>query len=274
MKFGFVTCVQLGLSCMEAIYAAGGRLDLAITLPDQKARTKSGRIYLDEFCAQNGVPLFKAGHINEIATAEEIQARGIDWLFIIGWSQIAGPAVLAAPSLGTLGIHPTLLPQGRGRAAIPWAILKRLPKTGVTLFQLAEGVDTGPIVAQKEIPLSSDADASWLYDQVNQSHVALIKEVLPRLITGALIPIPQDDSRATLWAGRKPEDGRIDLGGSVRDAECLVRAVTRPYPGAFLDQNGRRTTIWKSRIVPVPTGDCCLSFPDGFLECVDYDVLA
>ena len=143
MKFGFVTCVELGLSCMEEIYAAGGELDLAITLHDDRAINKSGRVYLDDFCGARGIDLVKVRHINDSEAIEAIRSREIDWLFIIGWSQIAGPQVLAAPTHGVHGIHPTLLPEGRGRAPIPWAILKGLKETGVTLFKLDEGVDTG-----------------------------------------------------------------------------------------------------------------------------------
>ena len=143
MRFGFVTCVQLGLSCMEAIHEVGGKLDLAVTLEDNQAKAKSGRIYLDEFCARHRVPLVKARNINNADALAALEAAKLDWLFIIGWSQIAREQVLAAPRLGVVGMHPTLLPQGRGRAAIPWAILKRLEKTGVTMFK----IDTGAIPA-------------------------------------------------------------------------------------------------------------------------------
>jgi methionyl-tRNA formyltransferase len=270
MKFAFVTCVQLGLSCLEAIHESGTRLDLILTLEDNQAVKKSGRVFLEAFCQRHGVDLLKVRHINDSRAIEEIKARGIDWLFIIGWSQVAGPAVLNAPRLGTLGIHPTLLPQGRGRAAIPWAILKRLPKTGVTLFKLDEGVDTGPIVAQKEIALSAETDAAWLYDEVNRAHITLIREVLPALVAGNVPLLVQVEKDATTWPGRKPEDGEINREGSVLDAECLVRAVTRPYPGAFTVVDGKQVTIWKARIVPQPRGELSLSFVDGHLECLDY----
>lgn len=273
MKFGFVTCVQLGLSCLEAIYDAGFRLDLAVTIPDERGRQKSGRVFLDDFCRRHAVPLVKVGHINDDAALAAIRDHRIDWLFIIGWSQIAGPAVLAAPTQGVLGIHPTLLPMGRGRAAIPWAILKRLPETGVSLFKLADGVDTGPIVAQQRIPLAPDTDATWLYERVNRAHWELIRDVLPKLASGTLTPQLQDDAQATVWPGRKPEDGRLDLAGSVHDAECLVRAVTRPYPGAFIEKDGVKTVIWKARITSHLTANPCLSFYDGHLECLEYETL-
>ena len=274
MRFGFVTCVQLGLSCMEALYEAGGTLDLALTLEDDQAVRKSGRVWLDDFCARRGVPLVKARNVNDDEAVAALAAARLDWLFIVGWSQIARERVLAAPRRGVLGMHPTLLPEGRGRAAIPWAILKGLECTGVTLFRLDAGVDTGPILDQVEIPLRPDADAAELYQAVERAHVELMRKAVPKLIAGTLAPRPQDESRSSVWPGRRPEDGRIDLAGSVADAERLVRAVTRPYPGAFADLDGRRLVVWRARIARPGEdcgGDLCLRFPDGVLRCLEWE---
>lgn len=275
MKFGFVTCVQLGLSCMEVLYEAGAVLDLAITLPDDTAVKKSGRVFLDDFCRERDIPLIKAGHINDDAVHDRIVQESIDWLFIIGWSQIAGERILAAPKRGVLGIHPTLLPIGRGRAAIPWAILKQLEKTGVTLFKLDSGVDTGPIITQYEIPLSPRTDAAELYDAVNDAHAIVIRDAVPKLVRDELPLIEQIEEQATIWPGRKPEDGEIALDGSVRDAERLVRAVTRPYPGAFFIKDGVKTIIWRAHVAedaPRPS-ERLLYFNDGIMALDDFDVL-
>lgn len=270
MKIGFVTCVQLGLSCMEAIYQVGGRLDLAITLPDDKAAQKSGRVYLDQFCIEKQIPLLKVGHIDDSEVLDVIKKMELDWLFIIGWSQIAGQTLLDAPKLGVLGMHPTLLPLGRGRAAIPWAILKGLDKTGVTLFKLDSGVDTGPIADQFVIPLSTKSDASELYDAVNQAHMELIKNVMPKILAGTLVLKEQDHSIATLWSGRRPEDGQINIFGSVTDAERLIRAVTHPYPGAFFYEGERKIVVWRADISMVIPQTKYIEFKDGYLSLLDW----
>lgn len=171
-------------------------------------------------------------------------------------------------------MHPTLLPVGRGRAAIPWAILKGLDRTGVTLFRLDGGVDTGDILDQVELPLSPATDATMLYAASEAAHVALIKAAYPLLLADALRPRPQDEAAATLWPGRKPEDGEIDRGGSVADAERLVRAVTRPYPGAFVIEGGRKLILWKARIAGPDEacgGDPCLDFHDGRLRALEWE---
>lgn len=270
MRFGFVTCVQLGLSCMDEIYRCGGELHLAITLPDSAARAKSGRVYLDAFCEQRGIPLVKSPNVNDPAVIAAVQEHKLDWLFVIGWSQIVRAELLAAPTQGALGIHPTLLPQGRGRAAIPWAILKGLDRTGVTLFQLDAGVDTGPVVAQRELPLSGRSTATSLYARVQTAHRELIRDVWPRLADGTARPVPQDNATATEWPGRTPADGAIGASMTVAEVDRLVRATTRPYPGAFYNvPDGRRLRIWMG--VPGQEDGERIALKDGWYTALEYE---
>ena len=255
---------------MEAIYDIGGTLDLVVTLQDDIARGKSGRVYVDAFCKKYDVELIKVRHVNDEEAVREFVR--LDWLFIIGWSQIANAEVINAPSKGVLGIHPTLLPIGRGRAAISWAILKQLDKTGVTLFKLDEGVDTGPLLAQLEIPLAEDTDAARLYRAVNDAHIKLMSNVYPKLITNTVLLREQDHTAATVWPARAPADGEIDLAGSVYDAERMVRAVTKPYPGAFyFDDENRKIIVWSAKITNGPTDGRNLNFRDGYLEMEDWE---
>lgn len=273
MKFAFVTCVQLGLSCIQKIYKIGGKLDLLITLHDHKAHKKAGRIYLNEFAGKNNIPLVKINHINDLAAIEAIKNYEIDWLFIIGWSQIAGKSVLEAPRLGALGIHPTLLPQGRGRSAIPWAIIKNLEYTGVTMFKLSEDVDTGPIVEQIKILIAKDETASTLYKKVNIAHETLMAIAYPKLFTGKLNWKEQDESDASYWEGRNSENDCLTNDMTVEYAEKIVRAVTHPYPGAYVIQNNQKIIIWKARIsYEKPVSGIWQSFKNGYLIFEDFEI--
>jgi methionyl-tRNA formyltransferase len=271
MKLAFVTCVQLGLSCMEAIYDAGGELVQAFTLKDDCSINKSGRVFIDKFCEEHSIDLFKLNHINDKEVIDIIKKKEIDWLFIIGWSQIAGRRLLNTPLRGVLGMHPTLLPTGRGRAAIPWAIIKGLQETGVTLFKLDEGVDTGPILDQQVIKLDETIDAMKLYDFVDSAHISLMRKAIPNILQDTVQMSTQDESKATEWPGRKPEDGLIDLKGSVDDAHRLIRAVTKPYPGAFVFINCEKYIIWQAQKVSGVTSNLCLEFRDGVLECLAWE---
>jgi methionyl-tRNA formyltransferase len=258
---------------MEAIYAAERKLALAITLPDDVAPHKSGRVFLDKFCELHTVPLVKSSNINNSDVLTAIHNAKLDYLFIIGWSQIAGDDVVDAPRNGCLGMHPTLLPQGRGRAAIPWAILKGLDKTGVTLFRLSKEVDRGSILGQLEIPMAPDIDATDLYKKVCDTHVQLMIDVLPKLESGDIRDHIQNDALASHWPGRKPEDGAINISGSVKEAERLVRAVTKPYPGAFVIQGNKKLVIWKAAIIDNPADRFSINFYDGTLQPIEFELV-
>lgn len=269
MKIAFATCVQLGLSCIEVIYRIGGSLNLLITLKDEKARDKSGRVYLDDFSKEHDIPLLKINNINDPEVIERLRVQGIDWLFIIGWSQIAKSELLNTPSFGCIGMHPTLLPVGRGRAAVPWAILKGLNETGVTMFKLDEGVDTGPILGQVKVSLSKDETATTLYSSVNEAHVTLISKYWDLIIENNAEMIIQNEKDATEWPGRKPEDGEIFSDMTIDEADKMVRAVTHPYPGAFFKDGDRTIRIWSAK-TDENKGKIKLS--DGYLIPIDYEI--
>jgi methionyl-tRNA formyltransferase len=249
MKFGFVTCVDVGISCIDEIYKIGGKLDLLITLEDDTAKNKSSRAFLDDVAAAHNVDLLKIKHINDSVVIDKIGQRKIDWLFIIGWSQIAGSDVLAAPKLGCIGMHPTLLPIGRGRAPIPWAIIKGLDKTGVTLFKLDSGVDSGPILSQIELPLSSSETATTLHDRINDSIRAIMRKVWPTLINNSYQLVTQNDEDATYWPGRKPKDGLLSTTMSCAEVDRLVRGLAPPFPGAFVEVDERHYIISHGEMV-------------------------
>lgn len=273
-RIGFVTCVKLGLECLEALARRGPKIDLVISLNDDKAPNKSGRVYLDEFCNRSELPLVKVDNINDENALKKIQRHELDWVFVIGWSQILGSSALNLASQGSIGAHPTLLPQGRGNAAVPWAILKGLDKTGVSFFRMDHGVDTGPILHQEVIPIDPNETANTLYRKITDAHVEGICELVPRLLDGSLEERHQDAKQATVWPKRRPSDGRIDQTMTVAEVERLVRAVTHPYPGAFWDSKGERVRIWSGEIV-----DCNdlqqgrrIKLVDGCYDALEFEI--
>lgn len=269
IRTAFATCVQLGLSCIQEVYRLGGRFDLFITLKDDMAAQKSGRIYLDEVASAHGTELLKIRNINDPEVIAALKTHGIDWLFIIGWSQIARQEVLNAPKRGCIGMHPTLLPKGRGRAAIPWAILYGLKETGVTMFRLDEGVDTGDIIAQGIIPMRDGITATELYHLVDEMHVELMRRHWNEIVSGHVTCTPQDPSQATVWSGRKPEDGELFPTMTMQQAERMVRAVTHPYPGAFLRHGEQVLRIWSAKVDPESGA---IRLKDGYLTPIEYEV--
>ena len=268
-KIGFVTCVQLGLSCIEKIYSMEGQLDIVITLKDEKAQKKSGRIFLDKFAEDHNIPLLIINNINQDIVEKTIKEKELDWLFIIGWSQIAKKNILNAPRRGCIGMHPTLLPQGRGRASIPWAILKGLKETGVTLFRLDEGTDTGDIIGQEVISLSAKITATELYNKVNEAHITLLEQFWNGIVEDKISLKKQNEREATYWEGRRPEDGEIYKDMALEEALTLIRAVTKPYPGAFYTMEDEKWIIWSAR----GSDTNGLPVSDGFIEPIEYEIV-
>jgi methionyl-tRNA formyltransferase len=150
------------------------------------------------------------------------------------------------------------------------------------MFKLDEGVDSGPILAQEELPLAPDETATSLYKRVAEAHRTLIARVWRELVSDAIVPQPQDDSAATTWPGRKPADGVIKPEEmSCKHVDRLVRAVTHPYPGAFVDHDETRYIIWSGQ--PHPGEDMpksltvddndhlWFSLKDGCFEAVEWE---
>ena len=115
-RVGFVTAVEIGTACIEGIARIGGQLKLVVTLSEDTDPAKSGRADVAAVARAHEIPLVTVAHINDADALLAIQGADLDWLFVIGWSQIVGPGVLSSPRRGAIGAHPTLLPAGRGRS--------------------------------------------------------------------------------------------------------------------------------------------------------------
>ena len=168
-------------------------------------------------------------------------------------------------------MHPTLLPEGRGRASIPRAILKDLAETGVTMFVLDDGVDTGPILGATRIPLSASTTATELYGKVKQAHRTLIREHWRPLSEGALKAVPQNPLEGSVWPGRSPADGLILPEMSVGEALRLVRATTHPYPGAYWQCGNTVIRVWEAVETESPGVRPWVRCRDGIVEAVRFD---
>ena len=146
-----------------------------------------------------------------------------------------------------VGYHPAPLPRLRGRAVIPWTILLDEKITASSLFWIDDGVDSGPLLAQRFFHVAPGETAASLYAKHMTALDTMLRDLLPRLARGPIPGEPQDEAVATWATRRRPGDGRIDWRASADEVERLVRAVGHPYPGAFTDAAGERITIWSAR---------------------------
>jgi len=169
------------------------------------------------------------------------------------------------------GLHASLLPDYSGGAPLVWAMINGETKTGITCFQMDDGVDSGPIAGQREVKISPDDTIATLYTRIEQQGLKLLHEVLPAMAAGALNLRVQDESKRRVMPQRCPEDGRIDWN---KDAEAIVRfirAQTKPYPGAFCDYEGDKLIIWDAKLVYDDEVFCAVpgqvtKIGEGFIE--------
>ena len=268
MRTVWVSFDTIGRACLEAAADAGADIVGVVTLPGPVDANRSGQCAFDEVAESQGAVLIETADVNDEGTLEAIRACAPELVFVVGWSQLVRSAFIALAREGVFGMHPTLLPRHRGRAAIPWAILAGLARTGVTLFEIVdETADSGAIVGQAVVDIGADDTAETLFERISNAHVELIREFVPQLLTRSAPRWPQDPSRASFWPRRKPADGIIDWETRAPYLYDWVRAQTRPYPGAFTFLGDEKVVVWRARPVELhaaaPAGTIVANGPHG-----------
>ncbi len=201
-----------------------------------------------ELAASRGISVYAPDDINHPMWVEVIRKLSPDIMFSFYYRNMIKQQLLDIPRRGFLNLHGSLLPKYRGRCPVNWALINGEKETGVTLHYMTPKPDDGDIVAQLKTPISDDDTALTLYAKIAEAAGHLLDDALPALIKGAAPRVPQDHARATYYGGRKPEDGEIDWSKSAESVRNLVRAVSRPYPGAFSHSGDRKFFVWQATV--------------------------
>lgn len=201
---------------------------------------------IDEIAGAHGIPCLPITDINTPDARAFAAAIEADYLFVLGWSQIIAPEALACFDGGVIGSHPAPLPFGKGRAPVPWTVLENRRRSAVTLFEMTPKIDEGRIVSMRwfdipERPYAADVYA-LVADALRESFVALAGS----LRDGPLPHIADSGLEPSIYARRTPQDGWIDFSGSADAIDRLVRAVSRPYPGAYAYFGGGRVAFHRA----------------------------
>jgi len=267
--FAFVTGHEFGEATFRAIlrlpeYGMKLTCSLLACLDQTKSSVTVGYTDLGPFAAKRGVPVEYIRSVKSEATRDLLRQSNPDYLMIVGWSELAPSAVLDIPkskyrgaarhsaSYGCIGMHQTLLPEGRGRAPIPWAIIKGLNRTGVTAFLLEEAADAGGIVDQIQIPIDAAETATTLFEKARQAHIELGARLGKRMAARALSWVDQDERLASNWPRRRPEDGKINFFCTALEIDRFVRALAPPYPGAFFFWADEKIRVRKVELLSSP----------------------
>ena len=178
---------------------------------------------------------------------ERLREEAPDLIVVAAFGQILSKEILDLPRLGCVNVHASLLPAYRGAAPIQWAVINGEEKSGVTIMQMDEGLDTGDILLQEEIPLASDETVESLYNKMARLGGELLVKALPMIEQGTLTPTKQDDSASCYAPMLKKEMGNIDWSMPAVQIERLVRGLNS-WPGAYTFMNGKMLKIWGAEV--------------------------
>lgn len=259
---------DVGYRCTKWLLDSGEMVSLLYTHPDDPSEERWWKS-VAELGAARGVPVRVVESLSDPTEPVLLRSLAPDFLFSFYFRKMIPKEVLAIPAKGALNMHGSLLPHFRGRAPVNWAILKGATVTGASLHYMVEKPDAGDLVDQERVPIGPDDDALTVARRVGDAAVTLLARSWPKLKAGTAPRLPLDVSKGSLFGGRRPEDGRIDWDRPSKEVHDLVRAVTRPWPGAFTGLFGPKVTIWKTRLSPYGGHD---TFP-GKIETTENSVL-
>ncbi len=234
---------NMGCEGLQALIRNGFEVVAVFTYADDKDEN----IWFDsvaELAARHNIPVYTPDDINHPLWLEKIREMQPDMLFSFYYRDILSKQLLAIPAKGSFNLHGSLLPKYRGRVPTNWAIINGETRTGVTLHCMTENTDDGDIVCQQEVAIDAVDTAKTVMDKQVEAAGIMLDECLPPIKSGTANFTPQDSAAASYYGGRQPEDGTIDWHQSATRIHNLVRAVTRPYPGAFTYAGQRKVLVW------------------------------
>ena len=231
------------------------QIEGVITQPD-RPRGRGGEVtgpVMKNAALEAGIAVYQPERIKSDSARDYLERVAPDAIVIIAYGQIIPAHLLDIPRLGWINLHASLLPKYRGAAPIQWAIVQGEKRTGVTTMRIDAGLDTGPILLQREIEIGPDETAPELSARLADLGAPLMAETLRGLATGELVAKPQDNSQATLARPLKKEDGLIDWFLPAPNIYNRIRGLA-PWPGAFTMFRGVTCRIWGKPIKPVAAG--------------------
>lgn len=194
-----------------------------------------------------GISVMQPEKLSMIESVAKITDWAPDLIVVTAFGQILRPSVLDLPAYGCLNIHGSLLPRWRGAAPIQAAILAGDRETGITIMKMDPGIDTGPILSHRSVPIVPDETGDSLFVKMAPLGAELLMETMPRYLNGDLIPRPQTEEGVTYAPMLKKDDGMLDFTRSAIELERRVRAMN-PWPGAFFAWQGNPLKVLRAHI--------------------------
>jgi len=270
MRIAFMGTPDFAAASLEALLKSDDSVVGIVTQPDRpKGR---GQILTPSpvklLAQREKIPLLQPLKMKDPEFLQALASWKPDLIAVAAFGRILPLVILSLPSRGCINVHGSLLPKYRGAGPIQWAIINGETETGITTMLMDEGMDTGAILLQERIPITTDDTAGSLSPRLAELGGRLLIETIVRLKAGTLLPQPQDSSEATLAPLLKKEDGIIDWALPATVLANRVRGLS-PWPGAYTTvAGGDRWTIWRALALPNS-----VTSPPGVIVAITNDAI-
>jgi methionyl-tRNA formyltransferase len=251
MRVIFMGTPDFSVGTLEAIIEAGHEVVLAVTQPDKpKGRGKAMQFTPVKECAlAHGIEVFQPTKIRESSNVDYLRKFEPDIIIVVAFGQILTQDILDMPKYGCVNVHASLLPKYRGAAPIQWAVINGDEITGVTTMRMDAGIDTGDMIAKREIRIAADETGGSLFDRLADVGAKLCVETMEQLEKGMATFTPQDDAASTHVGMIRKEMGEIDWSRPAAEIERLIRGLN-PWPSAYTQLDGKTFKVWRAEVVP------------------------
>lgn len=244
----FMGSKRLGLRALVAMRTAAPDSVIGAITIDDRSDVRNAFEEFHKYANESGLRLETA---NNRRHAEQLIAEfRPDLCFVVGWYWLITDETLKIVPHGFIGIHNSLLPKYRGGSPLVWALINGEREVGFSLFSFTQGMDDGPIWAQKRFPVGDEDTISDLLGRFEDQAVLTLHSSYADILNGKIAPQPQPHAEATFCAQRQAFDGAINWLQPAHRVHDFIRAQTDPYPGAFTYLRDEKLTIWRSRCEP------------------------
>ncbi len=255
MRILFMGTPDIAAACLAALLAAGHEVCGVFTRADKPVGRRQVLTAppVKTLALENGIPVWQPATLRDGAAEATVRALAPELVVVVAYGRILPPEMLHIAPLGCINLHVSLLPKYRGAAPIQWAVLNGDAETGVTVMQLDEGCDTGPVLMTVPVPIGPETTAGELFDEVTAVGAQTLVTAVERLGRGELAPVPQNDAEATQAPPLTKELACFDFTWPAARVHDWVRGMD-PWPMAFFVQGGKRIKVKGARTAANPTG--------------------
>lgn len=203
---------------------------------------------VDEVADKFNLNLYEEKNINDQNFFNKIKSLNLDLIVCVNFDQILKKDIINLPTIGCINTHASLLPKYRGRAPLNWAMINGEEYSGVTVHFIDESIDTGDIILQEKIKIDEDYYISDLLNKVKNIYPKIVLNAIKTLESNNLNLIKPDLSKGFYVNKRTKDDGKIDFSKPSKDIMNFIKAISKPYPGAFLYHNNKKIIIWRANL--------------------------